>query len=294
MKYRYDISVIIPTYNQEQFVQDTIESVINQNFSGSYEILISDDGSVDQTWKIVEQYGHLDNVKINRFEENTAYVENYNWLIRNARGKYIAHLDGDDLYYPSKLQKAFDCLEADSNCNCVFHRMDIEFSDGRVYHNFVNYNLSNKQFDRSFFILHRAPFGNSSKVFRSENAVLLDGDLTNWKVFDYWLHLQHLADGYARVCDDEVQGLYRMYGATAGKLYDEKLLRTYAYYLRQEKNYQREINASLGFAMFRKLMKFRSLDGEELLLFFDTSKYFSIKKYIEIVFLTWKMRLHRK
>ena len=43
MNYKYDISIIIPAFNQEDFITETIESALSQNFSGSYEILISDD-----------------------------------------------------------------------------------------------------------------------------------------------------------------------------------------------------------------------------------------------------------
>lgn len=294
MQYKYDISVIIPTYNQEQFVQDTIESAINQDFSGCYEILISDDGSTDQTWEIVKQYEHLDNVTVNRFEQNTSYVKNYNWLIKNTSGKYIAHLDGDDLFYRSKLQKAFDCLESDKNCTVAFNKLDVQLLNGCVYQNFNNYDLCNKTFDRNFFILHRAPFGNSSKVFRSENAILLDGNLDHWKVFDYWLNLQHLGFGYARVCDESELGLYRMYGTSAGESFNDKILKIYNFYALQEEEYREEINASLGFSIIRKLMKFRPLNKLEISLFLKTSKYLNVKKYFEIMHLTWKMRLQRK
>ena len=75
MNYKYDISVIIPAFDQEDFITETIESALSQNFSGSYEILISDDCSQDKTWEIIKRYEHLRNLLL--------YIRfsSYRWII---------------------------------------------------------------------------------------------------------------------------------------------------------------------------------------------------------------------
>ena len=164
---------------------------------------MSDDCSEDETWELIKRYEHLDNVRINRFKSNTSYVGSYNWLINNAKGKYIAHLDGDDLFYPNKLQKAFDVLEADQSCSCVFHKVDVEVPSGEIFRNYMDIDVEKPHFSYDFFLRHVCPFVNSSKVFRSKNAIRLEGNLKSWQVFDFWLHLRHLDEGYAKVISKE-------------------------------------------------------------------------------------------
>ena len=294
MNYKYDISIIIPAFNQEDFITETIESALSQNFSGSYEILISDDCSQDKTWEIIKRYEHLSNVKTNRFKVNTSYVGSYNWLIENSHGKYIAHLDGDDLFYPNKLQNAFDILESDQDCSCVFHKIDVEMPSGDILRSFTKIDLENLMYTYEFFLRHGSPFANSSKVFRSENAFKLDGDLSSWQVFDYWLHLRHLGKGYARICSKKELGLYRMLGRGAGISYQNKLITVYRRTISESNSYNSDINASVGISIIRKVLKLRKISLEEMNIFFTTLPKFKLKKNLQVINLMYHMRLQRK
>lgn len=294
MNYKYDISIIIPAFNQEDFIKETIESALYQDFSGSYEILISDDSSQDKSWEIIERYAHLSNVKTNRFEKNTSYVGSYNWLIENSQGKYIAHLDGDDLFYPNKLQNAFDILESDLDCSCVFHKVDIEVSSGDILRNFINIDLESLKYNYNFFVRHVCPFVNSSKVFRSKNALKLEGNLSSWQVYDYWLHLKHIGKGYARVSAKEELGLYRMLGRDAGPVYEKKLIKVYDHLTLTSNSYNSDINASIGISIIRKILKLRKVSVKEMKIFFTTLPKFKLKKYFAVIRWMYHGKLQKK
>lgn len=99
------VSIIMPAYNSEKFISESIESVIAQTYQ-NWELLITDDQSTDNTKKIVEQYCSTDTrVKFFVNKENGGAGVARNNSITHAKGRYIAFLDSDDLWLPSKLEK---------------------------------------------------------------------------------------------------------------------------------------------------------------------------------------------
>ncbi len=101
------ISVIVPTYNREATVQTALESVLAQTFK-PYEIIIVDDGSTDQTDKIVKS---IESPIIKYiYQENRGAAPARNTGISNARGNWIAFLDSDDIWKEEKLEKQVGLL----------------------------------------------------------------------------------------------------------------------------------------------------------------------------------------
>lgn len=98
------ISVIIPTYNREKFIRNSIMSVINQTYK-NIEIIVIDDGSTDNTKQCIENIKHLNpNLKY-IYKENAGVSSSRNVGIRNANGEYIAFLDSDDSWNETKIEK---------------------------------------------------------------------------------------------------------------------------------------------------------------------------------------------
>lgn len=97
------VSVIIPTWNREKTLKRAIESALNQTLS-PIEILVCDDGSTDNTYKIVES---LNNAKVKWFAGKHTGLPAVprNRGIKNARGEWLAFLDSDDEWLPNKLEK---------------------------------------------------------------------------------------------------------------------------------------------------------------------------------------------
>lgn len=124
-KGQIDLSVILLTYNQEAYVNESLDSILNQNFSGTWEVIVADDCSGDSTVEIIKLKklafsSHMINSYSN--EINLGLAKNYEKAIHKAKGKYIAYLEGDDYWTdPNKLQKQFDFLESDPNYILAFH-----------------------------------------------------------------------------------------------------------------------------------------------------------------------------
>jgi glycosyltransferase involved in cell wall biosynthesis len=103
------VSVIIPAFNAEAFIAQTLNSVLTQTYE-NIEIWVIDDGSRDQTAAVVEQFIQQDQrVRLLR-QANAGVAAARNLGIQKAQGELIAPLDADDLWYPQKLEKQVRCL----------------------------------------------------------------------------------------------------------------------------------------------------------------------------------------
>ncbi|WP_438347158.1 glycosyltransferase [Paenibacillus sp. FA6] len=116
MRERPFFSVIIPTYNREKFIGRAIKSVLQQTCT-DYELIVVDDGSTDQTSKIVKSFGERVRYV---YKKNGGPSAGRNKGITLAKGKYIAFLDSDDLYLPVKLQKNKEFLETHPECHFLY------------------------------------------------------------------------------------------------------------------------------------------------------------------------------
>jgi len=103
-----DVSIIIPAYNVEEYIEQCLESVINQKTKYSYEIICINDGSTDGTSKILEKY--KDNLKIINTSNNGPGTAR-NLGIKNSTGKYLMFVDGDDYVVENFLEKMMDTLK---------------------------------------------------------------------------------------------------------------------------------------------------------------------------------------
>jgi len=105
------VSVVLPAYNAESFIVETINSILAQTYP-HFEILVADDGSRDCTAALVEEMARNDSrIKLLR-QSNQGVAAARNIAIKHARGEYIAPIDADDIWFPQKLEKQVACLEA--------------------------------------------------------------------------------------------------------------------------------------------------------------------------------------
>jgi glycosyltransferase involved in cell wall biosynthesis len=117
------VSVSIVTYNQEQYIKQTLDSVLAQVTNFPFEIVIGEDGGTDQTRNIcltyAHQYPHI--IRVLETPHNLGPVPNFMRTLKATRGKYIALLDGDDYWIdPQKLQKQVDLFEKDDKMSLCF------------------------------------------------------------------------------------------------------------------------------------------------------------------------------
>ena len=120
------VSVVIPTYNHEKYITKAIDSVLEQQTEYTFEILVGEDKSTDQTRKVLEQYEreHPHRITVFYRDHNLSndVLENAPDLRRKAKGKYILTLEGDDFWISkNKIQKQVDFLEANKDYIAVAH-----------------------------------------------------------------------------------------------------------------------------------------------------------------------------
>ncbi|EGQ7764853.1 MULTISPECIES: glycosyltransferase family 2 protein [Vibrio] len=97
------VSIIMPTYNSEQTVVESIQSVLSQTYK-NWELIIVDDRSTDNTWQVIQTYADkYDNIRVYQNKENLGAGASRNFAIKKARGRFIAFLDSDDLWTEDKL-----------------------------------------------------------------------------------------------------------------------------------------------------------------------------------------------
>ena len=112
------VSVIIPVYNQERYLSETIESVLNQTYS-SFELILINDGSVDSSSEIMETYAAKDSRVITIHIENGGKPNAVNTAASVAKGELLAFMDHDDLMVPERLEKQVNYLEAHPEISAV-------------------------------------------------------------------------------------------------------------------------------------------------------------------------------
>lgn len=102
------VSVVIPTYNREHIISRAIESVLKQTYE-NWELIISDDCSIDDTEKVVKSYSDK-RIKFVKLSKNLGNAGARNFGVKNASGEYIAFLDSDDEFMPNCLQEFLDTV----------------------------------------------------------------------------------------------------------------------------------------------------------------------------------------
>ncbi len=114
------VSVWLITYNHSPFIAQAIESVLMQNTTFPFELVIGDDGSTDGTWDIVKQYAQKfpSIIKARSNKPNIGMIPNMVKTLEECQGQYIAMLEGDDYWsHSGKLQLQVDYLDTHPECS---------------------------------------------------------------------------------------------------------------------------------------------------------------------------------
>lgn len=109
-----DVTVLMSCFNANRWLGEAIESVLAQTF-GNYEFIIIDDGSVDNSRDIIQQYANTDSRIVTILKTNTGLADSLNRGIQKARGKWIARLDADDVCEPARLEEQVDFVRSNKN-----------------------------------------------------------------------------------------------------------------------------------------------------------------------------------
>ena len=122
------VSIIMPVYNCERFLSESIESVISQSFK-NWELLIVDDGSKDSAPQIIDEYAKKYPQKVKAFhKENGGEFTTRNYGLERATGEYVTFVDTDDYVEPDWAEKLYNAAkENDADMAvCGFERIDLK------------------------------------------------------------------------------------------------------------------------------------------------------------------------
>jgi glycosyltransferase involved in cell wall biosynthesis len=213
-------SVIITCFNYENYLRESILSVLNQvNFS-DYELIVIDDGSSDNSPNIARSFGH----KINFIQTDNLGVEAAsNMGIKHSQGEYIVRLDADDLFSPHYLYKMKELIQNNLNLKCSFF-----YSEYIVINN-----LGKKIFSKSLppfntnEIKSRGDFLATGTIYSRhslEEIGLYDISIKNSGLENYELILKLITNGHIGYCCHEELFYYRHHSQSLSKFKHDKII----------------------------------------------------------------------
>jgi len=129
--YPVKLSVCMLAYNQAEIFREAIESVVTQKTDFQFELIVCDDASTDGTADVLREYEakYPDLISAIYRDQNVGHYVNYVDAHNRARGEYAAHLDGDDLFLPGKLQAQVNFLDANPDVSVVWHAVKLIDAD---------------------------------------------------------------------------------------------------------------------------------------------------------------------
>lgn len=114
------VSVIVPAYNHELYIEDCLKSIVSQTYD-NLEIIIINDGSKDNTGLVIEKFIEVQNRKIKYIsKENEGLCKTLNMGLKLSKGKYIAFIASDDLWVSTRIEKQINFLENNKNIGLVY------------------------------------------------------------------------------------------------------------------------------------------------------------------------------
>ena len=260
------ISVIMPVYNAEKYLDEAIQSILDQTYK-DFEFIIINDGSTDKSLEIIEKYKNQDHriVLINR--ENKGLVESLNEGIEKAKGKYIARMDADDISLPTRFEKQIELMENENLDICGSHFFIVD-----EHSRYLSARVVSCRIDFNYMILSRSvPFAHGSVMMRKDFLIeheLVYGKTIYNKAEDYALWVE-FANNFAKISNvDEFLFKYRHLDNSLSK---QNI--NYEHALAISKNYIARNNERLNGVFEKYKTKMSFLNDFEL----EQISYFMIK-----------------
>lgn len=156
------VSIIMPTFNCADFLGITIESVLNQTYQ-NWELILVDDCSTDDTKNVIVNYHQKDHrIKYHKLDVNSGAAMARNKAVECAKGKYIAFLDRDDIWFPEKLRRQISFMESNNYLFTCTSYTKIDEA-GKYLNKTVGVRKNSNYYD----ILKKNP-GNSTVIYNAE------------------------------------------------------------------------------------------------------------------------------
>lgn len=189
------ITVLMPAYNVEKYIREAIDSVLNQSFS-DFELLIVDDGSRDTTADIINAYSDK---RIRLIQQlNGGVSAALNTGLKQAKGRYIARFDADDVCYPFRLEQQFQFMESHPDYVLIGSDADYMSEEGEFLFTNNNIGYSNEEIQSRVDVY--CPFIHSTVMYKKEVVERLGGyEVLAFTFEDYFLWKKLIKEG--KVCN---------------------------------------------------------------------------------------------
>jgi glycosyltransferase involved in cell wall biosynthesis len=231
------VSVCVVTYNQEKYIHQCLQSIVDQKTEFDFEIIVSDDCSSDETKAIVQQFtkNYPKVVRSYFHHQNINAFKNFLFVHGKARGEYVAHIDGDDYMLPGKLQAQAEHLESNANTSFAVHAVNVIDSE-KIIGNDEQYPIRGSIYD---LLRLGTYFVNSSVMYRRREEFAHPDDI---EVVDYYLHIERASKGFIYL-DRRSFGGYR--------IHNQGISKNPAYRIRIEKSYEHAFDRALSLDISR-------------------------------------------
>jgi glycosyltransferase involved in cell wall biosynthesis len=283
MKLEIKVSVCVVTYNQEKYIAQCLQSLVDQEAEFTFEIIVADDCSTDGTCAIVQEF--VDKypaiVKPIFHANNIGAYKNFIFVHQQATGEYIAHMDGDDYALPGKLQAQADYLDKNQNCNILWHPMVIEMLGGSVKApSKAQSEFYSRRFYRGDIIKLMAIGSNSSKMYRKEIREFND---PHFDVMDYFANVEQVGNGYAAFPSDVPLGVHRagIGIASSGPKTREILAECFLYFSHKYPEFKLQANTAALTYLLIDCKNFRATTWLFLKVFVRTFHPFSVFEFLK-------------
>lgn len=189
---RSTICVCVVTYNQRDYIETCLRSILDQQVQADVQVLVGDDASTDGTSEIVQalaaEYG--ERLQHLRREPNLGAFANMRGLLLRASGDYVARVDGDDYWLPDKLAQQLAYLQRHPDCSAVYTNAITVDEAGKQIGLFND--IGDTRLALAALLRRGNALNNSSMLFRAANtAAWIGGDQ-----IDYQVHLWQARDGW--------------------------------------------------------------------------------------------------
>lgn len=166
------ISVIMPVYNAEKFLESSVKSILNQTYK-DFEFIIIDDGSKDNSWRIVDKYRKVDKrIKVLRNRKNLRATKSLNRGLKIAKGKYVVRSDADDWSYPYRIEEQYKFMESHPEIGVSGGTIEVCDNKLRVL-NKRRYPYTDKECRKIIF--RYSPFAHSATIWDTETLKSIGG-----------------------------------------------------------------------------------------------------------------------
>lgn len=202
------VSVVIPCYNHERFVQDTIQSVIDQTYE-NIELIIIDDGSKDSSVEKIKEMIELCEKRFNRFEfrsrANVGLSVTLNEALEWCTGKYLSPIASDDILMPKKTELQVNYLEKNESCMGLFGSMKLIDKDDNSIGEWL---VKDKKYIFKDVLLHNHKLMTPTAMLRIKTVKDIGGYNPELYIEDWYMWLNLSQDGTLDSIK-EIMSLYR-------------------------------------------------------------------------------------